>query len=139
MKTAIAKWVKGFQFVTTSPSGHSIAMDAGGVDTGENTAPTPMDLILMGLGGCAGIDVVTILEKQKYLIDQFEVETRGERAADHPMVYQKIWVKFSVKGNVTLKALQKAANLSTEKYCSVSAMLKNSSEIIYEYEVMETS
>jgi len=136
MYTAVTKWVDGFQFVSKSPSNHSIVMDAGGLETGQNSAPTPMELMLMGLGGCAGIDVVTILQKQKYRIDSFTVETKGERVDDHPRIFSKIWVTYRVKGNVTPDALEKAAVMSAEKYCSVGAILKKSAEVVYSYEIV---
>lgn len=120
-------------FVAVSPSGHatvtSFAHDV-------LTAPTPMELLLIALGGCSGADVVGILEKKRQAVTGYEIEVRGTRRSEHPRIYTRIEVVHRVRGrNVDPKAVARAVELSETKYCSVSAMLSSSCEIVSSYEV----
>jgi putative redox protein len=97
-----------------------------------------MELVLVALGGCAGADVVGILEKKRQLVTSYEIEVRGERRAEHPRVYTAIEVVHRLRGrNIDPKAVEHAINLSEEKYCSVSAMLKKATTITTRYEIEE--
>lgn len=129
-------WVNKKQFIGISPSGHGIVIDS---PDETNYGPSPMELILIALAGCTGIDVISILEKMKKKAESFEVICEGERVDTYPKVYKKIKVHYIVKGkNIEKEAVEKAINLSKEKYCSVSAMLSNSVEIDFSYEVLNT-
>lgn len=139
MKSATVKWVDGIQFVAKGDSGHTVVMDAGGVGTPESTAPTPVEMVLMGLGGCTGIDVLNILKKQRFEIRSYAIELRAETVDEFPKVFKEIWVKYLIHGNVKESNLKKAIELASEKYCSVGAMLKKSATIHYEWEITDLS
>lgn len=130
-------WTENLQFVGTSPSGHSIVLDS---NSGTNTGPSPMELVLIALASCTGMDVVSILRKMKKNISKFEVSCEGERASEHPKVYKKINVHYYFEGNdLDEKSVRRAINLSKEKYCSVSVMLEKTAEINFTYEIISSS
>jgi putative redox protein len=106
-------------------------VEAGGL----NTAATPMELVLLGLVGCTGVDVVSILTKMKEPLEGLEVTAEYERAENHPKVYTRIHLTYTVKGDVDEKKLKRAIDLSESTYCSVSAMLKSTAEITNEYDI----
>jgi len=137
MKKAKVKWVDGIQFVAKADTGHSIVMDAGGMGTPENTAPTPVELVLMGLGGCTGIDVLTILLKKRLDIRSFEVSVEAETVDEMPKVFKEVWVKYTVVGKVSETVMKKAVDLANTKYCSIGAMLKKSAAFHYEWDIIE--
>ncbi len=139
MKNAVVKWVDGFQFVAKADTGHSIVMDAGGVGTPENTAPTPVEMVIMALGSCTAIDVLNILIKKRLNIKSFEVKVGAETVDDMPKVFKEVWIKYIVHGNVTDSVLKKAIDLASEKYCSIGAMLKKSAKFNYEFEIIDDS
>ena len=134
-KTARLRYAGGEAFVAESQSGHALVTGFGG----ENlAAPTPMELLLVALGGCAGADVVGILAKKRQRVTGYEIEVRGERRAEHPRVYTSLEVLHRVRGRgVDPKAVAKAVELSETKYCSVSAMLSASATVTSRYEVVE--
>jgi putative redox protein len=131
------KWVDGMKFVGNADSGHSVVMDAGPEVGGEDTATRPMELCLISLLGCTGMDVVAILRKMEVEWDNFEVSIlEYERAPKHPKVYTKIRLLFKITGeNIDEKLFAKAIKLSHEKYCSISAMLSKTAEVSYEYKI----
>ena len=123
------------EFVAESPSGHSIVTS---VAHDHVTAPTPMELILMALGGCTGADVVSILEKKRQRVSGYEIEVRGERRSEHPRIYTRIEVMHRLRGrDLDPKAVADAIHLSETKYCSVSGMLGASATISMSYEITE--
>jgi putative redox protein len=136
MKTARAKWVEGMQFVGSTPSGHSIVLDAnekvGGVDSG----PRAKELLLVGLGGCTGMDVVSILRKMRVPFDSFEVEIHAEEAEEHPKIWTKIEIVYRIAGDVPEDKFLKAITLSQERYCSVTAMLRGAAQITFRHEII---
>jgi len=120
-KTATARWVGGQAFEAGAGSGFTLRMDSGEDTTGFS----PMELVLVGLAGCTGMDVVSILEKKRQNLTGLEVRVTGRRAEEHPKVYTEIDVEYIVRGrNVETKAIARAIELSQGKYCSVSNMLK---------------
>ncbi|HXX14534.1 MAG TPA: OsmC family protein [Candidatus Eremiobacteraceae bacterium] len=133
METAIVRWTGQQKFAATSPSGHSIAFDS---DRESNTAPGPMEMVLMALGACTGTDVVIILEKKRQKLQSLEVLCSGERAPEPPMVWVRVEVLFRVRGQVDQGALKHAIELTKEKYCSVAAMLKTTAKISWRYEIL---
>ena len=124
-----AVWQKELAFTTTSVSGHKITMDGN-----KKAGASPMELVLMGLCGCTGSDVASVLTKKREPFTSLEVRAEAERAPDPPQVYTKIKVTYRVGGKVTKKAVEDAVRLSETKYCSVSAMLQKTAKITTEIE-----
>src|ERR1700736_3425827 len=121
MQTASVKWIGEEKFVATSPSGHAITIDS---ERTSNKAPGPMELVLMALGACTATDVVSILKKKRQKLEWLEVVCSGERAAEPPTVWTKLEIVYRLRGELDEGAVKHAIELSEEKYCSVSAMLK---------------
>jgi len=136
--TFTATWAGGMRFVYKSATGHGLVSDAPESVGGDNTAPTPMEMMVLGLIGCTGVDVTSILKKMKEPLEGLEVTAETERAEDHPKVFTKIHLTYHVKGKVNPKKLERAINLSETIYCSASAMLGKTAEITNEY-VLEES
>lgn len=135
MKTTI-KWQGGLAFEGATPSGHNIVMDAAPEVGGQNTGARPMEMVLLGLGGCTSIDVIMMLQKSNQAVTDCEVEITAERAETIPKVFTKIHVHFKVTGNeLNEKKVARAVSLSAEKYCSVSKMLESSVEITHDYAI----
>jgi len=123
---------------TAGDSGHTVLMDASPAVGGENKGPRPMELLLMGLGGCTSIDVVMILEKARQKIDNCKVEIRAERADIEPKVFTDIHVHFIVSGEALSEdRVARAIELSAEKYCSASIMLGKTATITHDFEIVE--
>ena len=97
----------------------------------------PMELLLVSLAGCSGVDVYEILKKKRQEVKDIEIRVEGERRDKHPRIYERIRIKYIVKGNVKEEALRQAIELSIEKYCSVYAMLKETAKIEVEQEIWE--
>ena len=128
---ARVKWVQDVMFVTESGSGHAVVVDGSPEYGGRNMGPRPMELLLMGLGGCTSFDVVTILKKARQKVTSCEAELSAERAEGVPAVFTKIHVHFVVKGQDLKDAqVKKAVDLSAEKYCSASIMLGQAGVVI---------
>jgi putative redox protein len=132
-KIARLRYAGGEAFVAESPSGHAMVTSFG---HDKPTATSPMELLLVALGGCTGADVVSILEKKRQVVTGYEIEVRAERRAEHPRIYTRIEVVHFVRGRaIDSKAVQHAIELSENKYCSVSAMLGSSAELSMRYEI----
>lgn len=132
-----ATWTGGMRFVYESASGHGLLTDAPEKAGGGDTAATPMELLILGLIGCTGVDVTSILTKMKQPLEALTVTAETERAEEHPKVYTKIHLTYHVKGAVNVKKLERAINLSETRYCSASAMLSKTAEITSEYVLVE--
>jgi putative redox protein len=122
----------GEKFVATGSSGHAIHFDS---DRHSNTAPGPMELVLMALGACTATDVVTILLKKRQKLESLEVICSGERAAEPPTVWKKLEIVYRLRGQLEDKAVKHAIQLSEDKYCSVAAMLKKTAAVSWRYEI----
>jgi putative redox protein len=136
---ATITWAQKAQFVGKSGSGHEIRMDGPPDAGGENAGPRPMEMLLLGLGGCSTYDVVSILKKSRQDLTDCNVEITAERADAVPAVFTKIHLHFVVTGN-NLKESQvkRAVSLSADKYCSASIMLEAGGvEITHDYEIVE--
>jgi putative redox protein len=120
------------QFVGEATSGHAIV-----VDGDKKTGASPMELVLIGLCGCTGYDVASILRKKREPFTSLEVHAQAERAAEPPTVYTEIRLIYRVGGKVSHKAVEDAVKLSEDKYCSVAAMLRKTAKISYEIEYVE--
>lgn len=136
---AQVQWLENVSFQATSASGHDVMMDGSAEYGGENRGARPMELILMGLGGCASFDIVTILKKARQDITDVKCELQAERADTIPAVFTKIHLHFIVTGKaVKEKQVAKAVELSAEKYCSASKMLMDGGVIItHDFEILE--
>ena len=122
-------------FVGHTPSGHSVLLDT---DHTRNSAPTPMELLLVALGSCSGVDVVSILKKKRQDVSAYRVEVRGERRDQHPRSYKRMAVHHIVTGrNISEQSVAQAIQLSEEKYCSVAATLRPTAEIVSSFEIIE--
>jgi|SRR6185436_2340545 len=122
-------------FVGHTPSGHAILLDT---DHERSSAPTPMELLLVALGSCTGVDVVSILRKKREVVSAYRVEVQGERRADHPRSYKRMQVHHIVTGrNISERSVAQAIQLSEEKYCSVAATFRPTAEIVSSFEIIE--
>jgi len=133
---ARVKWVENAAFLAESESGHSLVMDGAADYGGRNIGPRPMELLLMGMGGCTAFDVVLILKKSRQAVVDCVVELDATRAEDDPKVFTAIHVHFIVRGNdLSEKHVARAVELSAEKYCSASIMLGKTATITHDYEI----
>ena len=132
MVTANAQWIDAERFVASASSGHALVVDS---DRDRNTAPGPMEMVLIGLCACTATDVVSILRKKREPFTAVEVRAQAERAKIPPTVYETIHLVYRVSGSVSRKAVEDAVRLSKEKYCSVSAMLQKTAKITSEIEI----
>lgn len=136
--TTVVKWQGKMAFEAITEEGHSVLMDASPEVGGEGRGPRPMEMVLMGLGGCTGIDVVLMLQKGKQDIDDCQIDITAERSDTVPKVYSKIHVHFKVSGRaLNEKKVKRAVGLSAEKYCSVSKMLEATVALSHDYEIIE--
>ncbi|MEN9465200.1 MAG: hypothetical protein RL217_1381 [Pseudomonadota bacterium] len=138
MKAAV-KWVDNVMFVGESGSGHSVVMDGAPDHGGRNMGIRPMEMILIGLGGCTSFDVISILTKQRLDVHDCVAELEAERAEGVPSPFTKVHIHFKVFGhNLKEAAVERAVKLSAEKYCSASIMLeKGGVEITHSFSVVE--
>lgn len=134
MKIKIS-WIEKLKFEGFSSSGHKVILDS--LDN-ENSGPSPMEYFLFSLAGCSGMDIISILEKMKKKIEKFEIMCEGERRKECPRIFKKINIKYVIKGReIDEKSVQKAIELSKEKYCSVWNMISKLVEISYNFEILE--
>ena len=137
MKTRV-KWVEGVCFMAESGSGHAVVMDGSPDIGGKNLGPRPMEMLLMGAGGCTSVDVIMILQKSRQDVVDCEVDISAERADDHPKVFTKIHMHFTVKGRgLKPETVERAIKLSAEKYCSASIILAHTAEMTHDFEIIE--
>lgn len=139
-KSATVQLVDGMSFLATSDSGQQIRLDSSPDAGGRGQGPTPMELLLMSLGGCTAMDVISILRKMRQDVTDYRVEVHGTRATEHPKVYTEIEVVHVITGhNVSPERAQHAVELSAETYCSVSAMLGASAKLTHRLELVEAA
>lgn len=136
METKVV-WNGKMKFTGNTPSNFSIVMDASSDHGGEDQGARPMELVLVALGGCTGMDVISILQKMKEKVENFEIKISAERAEEHPKVYKKVHLEYIFKGeNLKEENIRKAIELSQTKYCSVSAILKETAEVTYSWKIL---
>ncbi|MFQ5624718.1 MAG: OsmC family protein [Paracoccaceae bacterium] len=139
MKTRV-KWVEDRTFVGETGSGHKVVLGAAHGAEGLKPGPSPMELVLIGTGGCAAFDVVHILEKSRQVVGDCVVELDAERAETEPKVFTRIHMHFIVRGRgLSPGKVERAISLSVEKYCSASAMLAKTAEMTHDFEVVDTA
>lgn len=136
---ATVKWVDGAMFVGESGSGHSVVMDGPADHGGRNMGVRPMEMVLLGLGGCASFDIVSILQKSRQPVAGCRAELQAERAEGVPSPFTKIHIRFLVSGrNLKGSQVKRAVELSAEKYCSASIMLRAAGvDITHDYDIVE--
>lgn len=135
---ARVKWVDGMTFVGESESGHAVVMDAAPDIGGKNLGVRPMEMLLLGTGGCSSIDVLLILKKSRQDVTDCWVEIDAERADSEPKVFTKIHMHFVVTGrDLDEKRVDRAVTLSADKYCSASIMLGQMAEITHDFEIRD--
>ena len=132
------KWLDHMSFVGESDSGHSVVMDSAAEAGGRNLGIRPMEMLLLGLGGCTAFDVISILKKSRQSVADCEVDIEAERADSIPRVFTKIHVHFIVSGDeLDPDKVGRAVGLSADKYCSASRMLGKVAEITHDFEVRQ--
>lgn len=137
MKAKI-KWQEGVSFSGETESGHTLIMDGAPEAGGRNLGPRPMEMILLGLGGCTAFDVVMILQKGRHQVTDCSIEIDAKRATEDPKVFTQIHLHFIVSGkNLEAHHVDRAINLSAEKYCSASIMLRSTAQITHDFEIIE--
>lgn len=138
MKARIS-WSHDRVFIGESGTGHAVVMGALGAD-GRSLAPSPMELVLIGMGGCTSYDVVDILEKGREAVEGCVAELEAERAAEIPKVFTRIHVHFIITGRgLKPDKVARAVALSAEKYCSATLMLKKTAAITHDFEIVDTA
>lgn len=125
-------------FDATSTSGHTVKLDSAEDVGGRNLGFRPMELIAMGLGGCTGMDVISILRKMQQQVSSYQVKVEGVRADEHPKVYTDLTVEHVVTGtNIAEKSVRRAVELSATKYCPASAMLSKAAKVSHRYRIVD--
>jgi putative redox protein len=132
---AVVEYAGNDFYVAVTPSGHAQVLDA---RSERSAAASPLELLLIALGSCTAVDVVSILEKKRQKVTKYSVEVRGERREEHPRSFRRMEVRHIVTGRgVSPEAVRRAVELSTDKYCSVAATLRPTAEIVSSFEVRE--
>ncbi len=137
--TVTTQWVKDYTFVSTNSENQSIVMDSPVTKDGDKVGPSPMEVVLMGLSACAGIDVKLILTKAKQNFSDIQVKVSADRREEIPKVYTDINLHFVITGDaLSEKQVVRAIKLSAENYCSVSHMLQDAVNITHSHELIDT-
>lgn len=138
LMNAKIKWSDGLQFIGQSGTGHAIVMDGDPEVGGSNTGMRPMEMLLVGLGGCSGMDVASVLQKKKQQVAGIEINVKGTKADTYPKKFTEIEIEYIVTGkDLSEDAVKKAIELSFGKYCSVKATLEGAAKITYSYKILE--
>ena len=137
MKSRI-KFVENMQFVATADSGHAVIMDAPPSAGGNSSGAKPSELLLMGFGGCSGMDVVSILKKKKQDVTAFEMNVDGDTAESHPRYFTDIHIEYVITGrNISEDAVKRAIELSLNKYCTVGNTIGKAAKITHSYKIIQ--
>lgn len=124
------KWLGGMAFESNNPSGHNLRIDAGPENGGEGSGLRPKALMLSGLAGCSGLDVASLIKKMKLEVDDFTIETIANLTDEHPKYYDSVVIEYHFYGsNLKEDKLQKAVDLSVEKYCGVMEMFRRFAQL----------
>jgi putative redox protein len=138
MVEATVTLVEDMHFEGKATSGHVLSMDADDVSGGHNSGFRPMELLLVGFGGCSGMDVISILRKKRQTISGLEIKVKGEKSDSLPKIYKEVHIEYIVRGKgVEKQAVERAIALSLEKYCSVGATLAKTGTITNSYQIIE--
>jgi len=135
---ARVQWLDGRAFVGESGSGHALVMDGSPESGGRNIGVRPMELMLLGLGGCTAFDIVMILERMREKVTGLDISLEGERATEDPKVFTHVKLVYKITGRKLKPAnVERAVKLSEEKYCSASAMFGMTAKIEHSFEILE--
>ncbi len=135
---ARVQWLDGRAFVGESGSGHAVVMDGSPEAGGRNIGVRPMEMLLLGLGGCTAFDVVMILERMREKVTAVDIEVDGERATEDPKVFTHVKMIYKIKGRGLKRAnVERAVNLSAEKYCSATAIIAKTAKMEHEVVIEE--
>jgi putative redox protein len=135
---ARVQWLDGRAFVGESGSGHAVVMDGAPESGGRNIGVRPMEMLLLGLGGCTAFDIVMILERMREKVTGLDIALEAERAGEDPKVFTHVKLIYKITGrNLKPANVERAVNLSAEKYCSASAMFAKTAKIEHSFEVIE--
>ncbi len=138
MAEAKVTLVQDMQFNGQATSGHTLTMDADDASGGHNAGFRPMELLLVGFGGCSGMDVISILRKKRQNVSGLEINVKGEKTEDYPKIYKEVHIEYVVKGKgIDKEAVERAIHLSLDKYCSVGATLAKSGTITHSYKIVD--
>jgi putative redox protein len=137
---ARVKWVQDVMFVGESGSGHSVVMDGAPAAGGRNLGVRPMEMMLLGLGGCSAFDVMLILKRGREAVTDCVVELDGERAETDPKVFTKVTMRYVVTGRgLDRRKVERAVQLSAEKYCSATAMFAKTAQLEHTIDIVEAA
>lgn len=135
---ATVVWSHGMSFTGTADSGFSVPLGTDPAVGGDNDGPRPMELLAIGLGGCTAMDVISILSKKRQQVTSFEVQVHADRAAEHPKVFTAFHIHYVVRGvNIDPTAVQRAIELSEQKYCPAQAMFSKITPIRLTHEIVQ--
>ncbi len=138
MMKSNVKLIEDMQFIATADSGHAVVMDAPASVGGKNTGAKPSELVLMGLGGCTGMDVISILRKKKQDVTGFEMNVTGDVPDISPRTFTDIHVEYIITGrDISEEAVKRAIDLSKDKYCLVGMTLAKASKMTYSYKIIQ--
>ena len=138
MDTVRMKWNGKRRFVAWDEAGHGVVMDAAAAHHGDGTGPRPLELVLYALGGCTGIDIIAILEKQRQRVTGFDLVVTGEQREEQPRIYQRINIEYVIAGpGLKPSAVERAIALSEDKYCSVKGMFGPDVSVTTSYRIVE--
>ena len=138
MSQVVIRHIEGVTLMGRAKSNHWVVMDGPETFGGAEAATKPMELLLLGLGGCTSMDTLSILRKMRENVFDYEMQLESERADEHPMVFTKIHLKYTFYGkNINADNVKKAIELSMVRYCAATAMLQKTAEITYDFEIKE--
>ncbi|MCB1963396.1 MAG: OsmC family protein [Rhodocyclaceae bacterium] len=136
----LVKWIDGMGFLAETGSGHTLTMDGAPENGGRNLAPRPMEMMLVGAGGCTAYDVVLILQRGRHAVEDCQVRVTATRAETDPKVFTQLHYHYVVKGaGLKAAAVERAIKLSSEKYCSASIMLGHTAAVSHSCEIVDTA
>ena len=139
MSNASVTWKHGLSFTGTADSGFSLNLSGSATAGGDEDGFRPTELVLVGLAGCTGMDVISILQKKRQNVTDFQINVSGQKASDYPTVFTHIQIHYLITGTtIDAQAVERAIELSRDKYCSVSAMLDKTAVITHTYEILTT-
>lgn len=131
-------WKGGLCFEGKTECGHRVLMDSSVKPYGQDKGPAPMETVILGLGGCMGMDVVSILKKRKVDLEDFQISINSQQKEKHPKVFSKIEIEYTIKGKrIKEEDVALAINLSKDKYCPVSKMLEETAEITHKWKIID--
>lgn len=138
MEIKINRLNDAYHMQATNEDGRSVSLDSSPNAGGQNLGMRPMQLLLAGIGGCSGIDVINILKKQKQPLEDIQITVNAEREQDKiPSLFEKIHITFTLKGKLDENKVRRAVELSLEQYCSVAKILEKTAQISYSYEIKD--